>query len=222
MPAVSLGDYSKHPEPLRDVLPYLEGEVCDLHSCYAVFRYLFMESEARTVEFGKRLGGLLGTYQALLQDDMIVGVSRLMDRDTGKQKNLTFWSLLERCRQWDPRVAADVASLVDTLNNHVAEIRIHRHKRLAHFDLSTSLGQSKLPTVTFLRIKECVTQMEEVLNLVSERAVDTTIFFDALDRSNTDIVEAAAVTIYKAMAYDEAEKKGLINRHEWRKYALRD
>lgn len=220
MPAVSIGDYSKHPEPLRDVLPYLEGEVCDLHSSYAVFRHLFMENEARTVEFGKRLGGLLGTYQALLQDDMIVGISRLMDRDNRQQKNLTFWSLLERCRRWDAAVATDVAGLLDILDKHVTEIRTHRHKRLAHFDLPTSLGQKKLPTVTFIRIKECVGQMEDILNLVSQRAVDTTIMFDVLD--HRDIVGTAAVTIYKAMAYDQAEKEGKIDVLAWKNHVHRE
>lgn len=63
MPAVSLGDYSKYPEPLRDVLPYLHGEVCDIRGCWVAYKRLFMESEERVKALGTRLGGLLAQYR---------------------------------------------------------------------------------------------------------------------------------------------------------------
>ena len=106
------GDFSKYPEPLRDVLPYLQGEACDLRTSWQVYKHLFMASEERTAAIGKRLGGLLGVFQNLLQDDMFVGIARLTDKDSKHQKNLTLWSLIERCQKWDTAVAVEVRDAV--------------------------------------------------------------------------------------------------------------
>jgi hypothetical protein len=216
MPAVSLGDYSKYPEPLRDLLPYLEGEVCDLRGCWQVFKHLFMANENRTRELGERLGGILGYFQGYLQDDMMIGIARLMDLDGAKQKNLTMWSLHERCQRWDPKVADEVKVALDALALHIADIRLHRHKRIAHFDLPVSLGHSKLLTVTFARMREAIEQMEGVLNLVTRRAVNTTTMFEMLD--HRDITTAAEITVYKAMAYDVAVANGTMEQLAWRKH----
>ncbi len=183
-----------------------------------MFKHLFMSNEHRTREFGARLGGLLGIFQGYLQDDMIIGVSRLMDPDKGKQNNLSMWALVERCEKWNPTVAAEVKRSLDALALQITDMRVHRHKRIAHFDLPVSLDQSKLPTVTFTEIREAIEKLESVLNFVSQRAADTTIMFDALD--HRDITSAAELTIYKAMAYDAAVAAGKIELRDWRKHAI--
>jgi hypothetical protein len=216
MPAQSTDDYSKYPEPLRDVLPYLHGEVCYLRARWAVFKHLFISNPDRTKEFGERLGGLLGFFQSHLQDGMIIGIARLLDRDGLLQKNLTMWSLAERCERWEAPVAIDVRSALGRLVEHVSELRSHRHKRIAHFDLPASLGHSRLPDLTFAKIREAIEQLETILNLVSQRAVNTTTMFAMLD--HRDITTTAEITIYKAMAYDVAVAEGKIELLDWRKH----
>lgn len=218
MPAICKGDYSKYPEPLRDLIPYLEGEVCDLRGCWQVFKHVFMTNESRTRVLGERLGGLLGTYQGLLQDDMMISIARLMDADRGKHSNLSMWALAERCQKWDPTVAAEVTTLLKRLSEKIEGLRTHRHKRIAHFDLPVSLGHSQLPTVTFAEIRESIEQLEAILNLVSQRAGDTTIMFEMLD--HREITAAAEVTVCKALAYDAAVADGRIDSRSWRNYAF--
>lgn len=58
--------------------------------------------------------------------------------------------------------------------------------------------------------------MEAVLNLIAQRTADTTIMFDMLD--HRDITGVAEVTVYKAMAYDEAEEAGKVERRAWRRH----
>lgn len=216
MPAKSLGDYSKYPEPFRDVLPYVEGELCDLRGCWEMFKYLFMSNTSRTRELGERLGGILGLFQGYLQDDLMIGIVRLMDKDNAKQKNLTMWALVERCYQWNPVIADAAMTALNEVALKVAGIRLHRHKRIAHFDLPVSLGQSTLPTVTFAQIREALEGMEKVFNLIGHHAANTTTMFEMMD--HRDITTAAQITVYKAMAYDAAVAAGKIEQLAWREH----
>lgn len=210
------GDFQKYPAPLRDVLPHLIGEVCDIYGCWNSYRHLFMTNEARTHEYGRRLDSVLGWLQQYLQDDMIISVTRLMDKDVGKQRNLTMWSLVERCHQWDPSVASEVESLLDALALHISDIRLHRHKRIAHFDLPVSLGHTQLPHLPLSRLRESFEQLAHVLNVVTRKAANTTTMFDMMD--HRDVTTIAEITIYKAMAYDAAVDAGTVDTFAWRKH----
>ncbi|MBC7369342.1 MAG: hypothetical protein H7343_21450 [Undibacterium sp.] len=217
MPTKMTGDFSAYPEVLRDVIPYLVGETCELRSSWQTYKHLFMTSAARTEILGKRLGGLLGVFQNLVQDDMFVSVARLTDKDSKQQKNLTLWTLVHRCEQWDANAGRLVRAEIESLADEVADIRAHRHKRLAHFDLSVSLGQATLPIVTFNRLFGAIAKIESILNLVSQLAINTTTMFEILD--HRDITGMAEVTVYKAMAYDAAEAAGVIESRAWRRFA---
>ena len=176
-----------------------------------------MSNAERTKLLGKYLDGLLGTFQYYIQDDLIVSIARLTDRDSKRQKNLTLWSLVDRCEKWNASVAHDVRAAVEALATEVEYIRIHRHKRLAHFDLSVSIGQSELPVVTFKRLFAAIESIEAILNLVSKAAVNSTLMYSILD--HRDVVGAAEITAYKAAAYDAAELAGQVERRAWRNYS---
>ncbi len=80
MPATIQGDYSRYPEPIRDVMPYLCGEIW-----YQTFHELFMADQQRLKEMGDTLSHPLWTFQQLLQDPRNLSIARLfMDKAVHK------------------------------------------------------------------------------------------------------------------------------------------
>ena len=79
MPAKVTADYSQYPLPIRDVMPYVEGEVTELRNCWQVYHFFFMDSEQKTKFFAERFGPLLAELQNLLGDQMLLSIARLTD-----------------------------------------------------------------------------------------------------------------------------------------------
>ena len=85
MPPVKVtGDYSQYPASIRDVIPYVEGEVIGLRKCWQVYHALFMDDERKTAFFGERFGPMLEFFQNLLGKEMILSIARLTDKDSKK------------------------------------------------------------------------------------------------------------------------------------------
>lgn len=218
MPSKVAGDYSQYPEPLRELFPYLCGEACDLRTSWSVYTRLFMSTPERTQVLGEQLGGLLGVFQNQLQDEMFIGIGRLFDRDRAGQKNLTFWTLVDCCRRWNPDFAKELHAAVTRLEASIRDIRVHRHKRLAHYDLSVSLEQAVLLAVTLGQLRTAIEGIERLVNLVAKRACNTTIVFDVLD--HRDVTTKAEVCVAKARAFDALIDQGVIERKELRGYVV--
>ena len=194
----------------------LSGEAMELRQSYEVYAHLFMKDENFTAMMGNHLGGLLGVFQSLLQDEILLSIGRLTDRDSRAQSNLSLWKLLDSVPD---ATASDYGSKLsaglESLRVAVTEIREHRHKRIAHFDLNISIRQAALPKVTFQQIKDVIAQVEALLNLVYWEFERTTMSFEVL--SARDITGRAETTVLKAHTYDLLESEGLIQKHEWRR-----
>lgn len=216
--AILEGDYTKYPESIREAFPRLAGEVCDLRTYWAVYSRLFMEKKEFTEMMEEGLGEMLRVFQSLLEDNMFLSISRLTEKDSRAQKNLSLWSLLDAIPD------AKNASFADKVKNLLSQIcvaaenaRLHRHMRIAHFDSGVSLGDSILPVVTYGEILGVLEQIEAFLNLFFLEFDGTTFFFDTLP--TYDITGQAEVTVYKARAYDLLEAEGAIPDGEWRRRA---
>jgi hypothetical protein len=217
MPVTITGDYSKYPPSIRTVFPYVAGEVCELRQAWEIYSHLFMAEKKRTDAMAERLGGVLGMFQDLLQDQMFLSIARLTDKDSRSQANLSLWSLpasIPDARDTD--FNEKVTRSLDQISAAAATVRKHRHKRIAHFDLSTSLSAALLPVVTFKEMRCVIELIEAFLNLFFWEFERTTMLFDS---SAHDITGQAEVTVYKARAYDLLEAEGRIPKLEWRRRA---
>ncbi len=218
MPATITGDYSKYPASIRAVFPYLAGETCELRQTWEVYSHLFMEKEELTEEMAERLGGVLGTFQSMLQDEMLLSITRLTDKDSNMPQNLSLWRLTAAIPDvGDPGFGQNVTRTLDAIWAATADIRKHRNKRIAHFDLRVSLSSAILPVVTFKEIHALLEQIESFLNLFNWQFEGTTMLFNTLPAR--DITGAAEDTTYKARAYDLLEAEGVIPKLEWRRRA---
>jgi hypothetical protein len=212
------GDYSQFPASIRDVFPHLAGETCELRQSWMLYSHLFMEKKEFTDAMSERLGGMLGILQSLLQDEMLLSIARFTDKDTRGQTNLSLWRLLAAIPDARDVMFGDkVRSSLDQICVAAENVRKHRHKRIAHFDLSVSLDRAVLPVVTFNEIRGVLEQIEKFLNLFYWEFEETTVLFDGLPIC--DITGHAEVTMYKAQAYDLLEAEGVIPKLEWRRRA---
>ena len=192
----------------------MAGSVVELHQTWAVYHRLFMEDQALTELMSKSLGGVLGLFQTALEEDMFLSIARLTDRDNRAQSNLSVWSLKAAVPfAKEPAFAAKVSTSLTDLLVAADDIRKHRHKRLAHFDLNVSLKTTALPTVLFSSLRSVIEKLEDYVNLYSEEFAQTRIAFEYIQ--GHDLTGKAEVTVLKARAYDKLELAGIIPFNEW-------
>ena len=209
------GDFSKYPASIRGLFPHLAGETLQLREAWVVYAHLFMEKKEFTDIMAERLGGILGMFQNLLQDEMFLSIARLTDKDSCGQTNLSLWRLLVAIPEArDDNFAHNVLIAMDQIYESACNIRKHRHKRIGHFDLNISLGDAILPRVAFKEIRILLERIEAFLNVFSREFDDTTIRYDFI--SGHEITSKAESTVYKAHTYDIYESEGKIPKLEWR------
>jgi len=175
MPSFLNGDYSKYPEVIRETFPYIAGETCQLRQAWAVYHRLFMDDQRLTAIMGERLGRLLGLLQTTNQDAMLLSISRLTDKDSRSQPNLSVWCLEQavpfaKSPEFQNRVRQSLDSIWSVADN----IRKHRHKRIAHFDRNVSLKKEPLPKVPVAEIRALIEMIEGYLNKLAERRGEVT------------------------------------------------
>ena len=216
MPAKVTADYSKYPASIRDVMPYVEGEVTELRDCWQIYHFLFMDNQQKTTFLAERFGPLLAILQNLLGEQMILSIARLTDKDSKTQRNLSLWSLIDatpsaKSKDFPQKVHSAVTSISAT----AANIRKRRHKEVAHFDREVSIGASPPPPVLLKELRMAHEQMEEFLNLFHWEFAKTTVGFDSL--SSDKIWATALETALKSKVYDELEAEKTIPFGEWKR-----
>jgi len=213
MASILKGDFSKYPEPIRKVFPRLAGEALYLQEQWRIYEDFFMLDPKRTETYSKSFGPLLGLLQTLLQDELFLIISRLTDKDSRSQKNLSLWCL-EEAIPFSKRqeFKAEVENALNDIFATAASLRKHRHKRIAHFDRETSLKLVALPKVTFRQINEVIVKIHSLLSLFYAEFENTSMLFDM---ANSNLAGLAWIVALKIKAYDQLEAEGLIPKLEW-------
>jgi hypothetical protein len=176
-----------------------------------------MDDQRLTAIMGERLGRLLGLLQTTNQDAMFLSISRLTDKDSRGQPNLSVWCLEQavpfaKSPEFQNRVRQSLDSIWSVADN----IRKHRHKRIAHFDRNVSLKKEPLPKIPVAEIRALIEMIESYLNLFFSEFEQTTMMFDMLP--GQDVTGAAEVSAIKAHVYDLLERNGTIPQGEWRRH----
>ena len=210
------GEFDNLPSSLRRVFPYLVGEACALRQAWEVYCHLFMTSKEFTALCSCRLGGLLGMLQSSLTNEILLTISRLTDRSTARQSNLSLWLLCSiDTEEEDISFRTQVKGILEEIDVSSKAIRSHRHKRIAHHDLQVSLEITTLHDVTLREIRAVIILIERLMNMFYEHYLNATFLFDML--SGPDITGEAEVTVLKAVAYDKAEAQGQVEKLSWTK-----
>lgn len=172
-----------------------------------------MDDERLTKAMSEQLGGVLGLFQNMLQDEMFLSIARLTDKGNRHQPNPSLWCLDEAAPfASDPMFSAKVSQSLGEILAAAENIRKHRHKRIAHFERGVSIKAIVLPVVTFTEIRTVVELIEAHLNLFYWEFEQTTMF---LDLGVCDITDTAEKTVLKARVYDLLESNGTIPFDQW-------
>jgi hypothetical protein len=211
------GDYSKYPAAITGAFARVAGETCAMRESWLIYNRLFMQDEDFTEHMSEQLGPLLGVLQTLLEDSMFLSIARLTDKDSRQQPNLSVWTLRDAIPfAKSPDFATKVEGALNAIQDAAADIRAHRHKRIAHFDRDVGLEVKSLPVVQFSALKNVLEMIEKYLNLFFWEFERTTMSFDMIVTDN--ITGKAEVTAIKAQVYDLLEQNGTIPRSEWRRH----
>jgi len=210
------GDYSKFPEPIRQIFKLLEEHVVGLYEGYGVYSELFMKSERKTGVVSAYTGSTLAWFQNFLQDAMCLQLAKLTDPDNRAQENLSIHKLAELGVplsrdpvSFDIRVKASQEKIRQALQN----IRTYRHKRLGHFDLHVSLKESLIPAPIFQEVRYAIELLRQFLTMFHEEFGSLKMVYELVRAE--DITDRIQITVRKAMAYDALEHEGRANPGEW-------
>jgi AbiU2 len=151
---------------------------------------------------------------------LILSLSRLTDPAEGRDSNLSLEQLIAKLDSNSHRdLIKKLKPLFKELRQMTVNIRKHRHKRIAHNDFATTVGQGVLlPLVSRKMIEEALIQIESYLNTFNYYFTNSTLMHDALTlHMGTDILFSK---LMKAKAYELLEKEGTIPHGFWRKDKL--
>jgi hypothetical protein len=190
-----------------------------LRRAWVVYARLFMEDKTRTEVFCKLMGELAWYLQTSLQDQMFLSVSRLTDHDThqkdNKLENLSLMRLVEGATQsGDDTFTADVDKEITAIRKEAKDIRLHRHKRIAHFDLNVCSSNETLPTVTFSQLKGMIDRIEAFFNRFNKRYQNREVLFSIMTAD--DVTGGFETIVAKALMYDGLENEGVVAKYKWR------
>jgi len=210
------GDYSNFPEAIRESFSRVAGETCALRETWLIYHRLFMDDERLTEVLSEQFGPLLGVLQNTLEDLLFLSISRLTDKNTARQPNLSVWTLksaVQFCTTPEFPVRVDAA--LDEIWKLAADLRLHRHKRIAHFDRDVGLKITPLPEVKLPAFKNVLESIERYLNLFFSEFDQVPMRFEML--SAHEITGKAEISALKARAYDILSQNGTVPRGAWRR-----
>lgn len=146
----------------------LRNQVIHVNMHWAMIRELVKSEERRSLL--KTTGGYFFiTTHKIFGDDVILRLSRLVDRaKQGGQDNLSLWALLGDIN--DPCIESKVRNLIEEAERKIAPLKVHRHKRIAHFDLRLALNDPNfsLPPISNQSIDEALAAVAEVLGQLQD------------------------------------------------------
>ena len=123
--------------------------------------------EAKHVELLNLVGGeLFADIQRVLQDDLVLRVSRLTDPQSsgGGKDNLTIQRLPALCERDELR--KEVQEQVDAAVRAASTAREHRNQRISHTDLTYALGDSELESNTLRQLRKVLDAVHAAVELL--------------------------------------------------------
>jgi hypothetical protein len=158
------------PSTIEEVFEELKNEINWLHAKWIIYRQLFGHSERRI----ELLNECASTCFRIMHDSLLgevqVTISKLTDPARSKKdENLSLEQLQERIEvQGQADLVITLRNLLDDLQNKCKDIRMRRHKQLAHIDLNTALqiNLNPLPGISRQMIEETLEVIREYMNTI--------------------------------------------------------
>ena len=161
------------------------NEVLILHAKWKVFLELFSVSDERMSLLINVAPLFFGIIRNMIRDDAFMVISRLTDKpSTSGQENLSLDRVVLSFREiGESKIADELDSILNKINDAVKNIRWWRSKRLAHLDLKVASELIPDPTRRVIRgaIDESIDLIREFINKVANYFQIDEISFETID-----------------------------------------
>lgn len=145
--------------------------------------------------------------QRLLLDDMILALSRLSDPPaTAGRENASIRYLVQVAPTLSPKVAPEVNVSLVEFETHVANVRIHRNKAVAHADLQHAVGKAPLPDISYSELEGAMNALTNLMLRLGSPAIHRVGGYEPIIAFGTD-GNTLLAKLRKASAA-EAERPG--------------
>ena len=169
------------PNEIREVYEPLEQEIVWLHVKWQFYRQLFGTDEERIELLNDIAPLLFRVCQDVLLDDVIISISRLADqlRTGNRHSTRESLSLRRLVVLIDPGQHPQLRPVVQQkwrrFDSLCKPFRLHRHRRVAHFDLETIKATGDLlPGISRSMIEDALESIRELMNAICEHFDKTT------------------------------------------------
>jgi hypothetical protein len=206
------------PEEIAVVFEALKSELIWLHGRWIIFEQLYGASPERV----EMLNQIASTYffvtQEVLLNDILISIGRLTDKPRlGKNDNLSIGQIASRLDNIKyPELTTRLEEHMNYIETLCKPIRAHRNKKLAHRDFDLALKNAEpLPTITIKAIKDTLEVIRIFMNECEVYFRDSETAYEAfaMKADGNSLISS----LKKAVAYDELEEQGFVERGYWRR-----
>lgn len=163
-------------DTLENKVKALDTEVQRLHFKWKYFRQLFGSNESVAL-LNDTAPVFFGYLWNSLLFDILLSIARLLDpRASRGKENLSFKNLLSEIS--DNSLQVELSKLVSELKGKAHAIEIWRKEKLAHNDLSRSLGGISLPPVQVDELTEALAITRKIMNVLHRRLNFATVIYE--------------------------------------------
>jgi hypothetical protein len=206
------------PQEINEIFSKLQSEIIWLYGRWIIFEQLYGKSPERVELLNEAAATYFRITQDVLLSDILIHIGRITDKPKIQgNENLSLEQIIARL---DKNKYSD---LVKTLEEKMENIRIlsrgirqYRNKRLAHQDIRIALKKAEvMPEVTFGSIRSTLEAICDFMNGCELYFCDNEMAYEAFAMRADG--KALITRLKKAIAYDELEKDGVIERGYWRR-----
>lgn len=158
---------------LREVFDVVDRQACELGSYWQLYRQVYRSGPESIAVLNRTASTFFVLSSRALEDQILLMIARLFDAaGNAHQQNASLRQLADRV---EAELGAEPALFLrqehDRVRPHAEAIIKHRHKFLAHSDLSMALKVTgnELPDITEVQINTCLGGIDAMLNAVRFR-----------------------------------------------------
>ena len=154
----------------RPLFDALKHEVTNLHLRWVIYRQLYAASEGAIDLLNRSGSNVFYLLQFLLLDDCALRLSKLTDPPSQRRfENLSLRKLVETLAESDKDLPmAELAKLLEVLNERCEKFRSLRNKRIAHADLDHALqiAADPLPGISREDVERALESLRNTINKI--------------------------------------------------------
>jgi hypothetical protein len=149
----------------------IDKSIQQLFARWKVYNQLFNSGNKNIAPLNQSGSYVFFTLQRLLLDDAILALSRLTDESTNARQSNASLKYLVKNATLMPENASKAKALLLELEQHVANVRVHRNKAVGHADLEHAVGFKVLPDISYTELESAMSTMQELMLLLGTSSI---------------------------------------------------